>query len=98
MTGQTTLAQALQHRQTALVAGLSASSARGVDRIDLSAGWGAVRFAHASPARHILHRSELRDRCATLTIQMVQNIGQATITATSGSVSHAVSYTLTTSK
>ena len=30
------------------------------------------------PDCHILHRSELEDRCATLIIQLVQKIGQAT--------------------
>ncbi|WP_263372581.1 hypothetical protein, partial [Granulicella cerasi] len=46
--------------------------------ISLSAGGGAVRFAHASSTCRILHRSELGDHCATLTIQLVQNIGQTT--------------------
>ena len=45
--------------------------------IDLSAGGGAVRFAHACSTCQIRHRSELGDRCATLTIKLVQNFGEA---------------------
>jgi hypothetical protein len=40
----------------------------------------AVRFAHASTVCPILHRSKLGDRCTTLTISLIQNIGQARIT------------------
>ncbi len=70
-----TLAQALQHRQTTLLAGIQTSSTRGMDDFNHSAAWGASRFAPGSPCSHTLHRSELRGQCATLTPHWYKSSG-----------------------
>ena len=61
------LARPLQYRQITLLPGIQTSSTKGLANFDLLAARGASRFAPGSPCCHTLHRSDLRDQCATLT-------------------------------
>ena len=72
----------LRRDLTALLAGLQATGARSMADFNRSAGTGANRYALAAPSCQILQPAELRERCATLTKLLVQNIGQTKVNMT----------------
>src|SRR6185312_9695976 len=76
-----TLARLLQHRAATLGAGLQTASAGSMADQGSPAAWksGKQTTLPTFPHRLLLRRADISlSRCATLTISLVQNIGQAT--------------------
>src|ERR1035441_10540096 len=73
------VARPLQHRPAALFAGLPATGARGMGGKELGVWRSGNRYALPISPHPRLRLSINKDSCATLTISLVQNIGQTSI-------------------
>jgi len=71
------VARPLQHRATTLLAGLSTTRHRGMAGGDQNRVWRSGKLGTLPTSPHPRLRRDInKTRCATLTIQLVQNIGQ----------------------